>query len=835
VRIIVDLPVEPGVYTEQTPRGAKSQWKDADKVRFRYGLPEKIGGWTRLANVFIGLARKIWDWTSLDSRNWVGFGTEAKLYLVQDEVQTDITPMRSFGNLTNPFTTLITNPIVTVVHVNHGAQANDYVRYAGATAVGGLTINGQYKIVTVIDGDSYTINAGTPAGGSATGGGTVAYEYDITAGGSSAAFGQGWGVGPWGESTWNTPRVASSLLAPLRTWSMDNWGEDLMANPRGGSIYWWDRTTGPNARAALLVGAPIQATLIIISQRDLHMFAMGCTDAILNTFDPMLIRWCSRENFNDWIPSSSNTSGDLRVSSGSKIVAACKTRGELVLWTDKSVHQITYIGGQSVYGLTPMGENISILGPNAFVEVDSRVFFMTETDFYVYDGVPQPMPCMVRAYVFDNLNVFQKDKVFGGLNKTFNEVWFFYPAKANNVWIETDFSAGLNPAQYTVQTMAGTQRYSVALNGAGYVYLASYDNAGGETVNTYESIYMLRNAAMLATPLESEYEMMVVISDTTAFFGVAMDVIDLNSAADTLDDNIKALLVTVDLATSSMYFTKTDALGATSTLANAAGFYDLGLLATPISLTVGNTYAITMTRTNNTIKGYIYDEASGTNQLVATITLSAGEIAAYLGTGVAGAILRPSSQSADFNDTQLLSFRAAPAGVLIAQSAPGAAREVNRYVAFNYQEQHWTIGNMIRTAWHEKSPVYSKPYAAGPDNYLYQHETGSDDNGSALTAYAETYDMEIPESGENLMHVDQLIPDFLDLDGTVNIKLKGKKYPQGQVYQEKGPYPVTASTAKISTRIRGRQIALRIESTTTGAAWRMGTMRARIQPHGKRA
>lgn len=290
MRVIVDLPVEPGVYTEQTPRGAKSKWKAADKVRFRYGLPEKIGGWTRLANTFIGLARKIWDWTSLDSRNWVGFGTESKLYLVQDEVQTDITPMRSFGNLTNPFTTINTLTTVTVAHTNHGAQANDYVRYAGATAVGGLTIDGQYKIQTVIDGNSYTITAAAPAGSSATGGGTVAYEYDISAGGSSAAFGQGWGVGTWGGSTWNTPRTASSLLAPLRTWSMDNWGEDLMSNPRGGSIYWWDRTSGPNARAALLVGAPLQANLIIISQRDLHMFALGCTDAILNTFDPMLIR-----------------------------------------------------------------------------------------------------------------------------------------------------------------------------------------------------------------------------------------------------------------------------------------------------------------------------------------------------------------------------------------------------------------------------------------------------------------------------------------------------------------------------------------------------------------
>jgi hypothetical protein len=830
MRVIVDLPIEPGVFTEQTPRGAHSKWKTADKVRFRYGLPEKIGGWTRLANTFIGLARKIWDWTSLDSRNWVGFGTEAKLYLVQDEVQTDITPMRSFGNLTDPFTTTNTLTTVTVAHANHGAQANDYVRYAGATAVGGLTIDGQYKIQTVIDGNSYTITAATPASSSATGGGTVAYEYDISAGGSSAAFGQGWGVSTWGGSTWNTPRTASSLLAPLRTWSMDNWGEDLMSNPRGGSIYWWDRTSGPNARAALLVGAPLQANLIIISQRDLHMFALGCTDAILSIFDPMLIRWCSRENFNDWVPTNSNTSGDLRVSSGSKIVAACRTRGEIVLWTDKSVHQITYVGGSSVYGLTPMGENISILGPNAFVEVDSRVFFMTESDFFVYDGIPQPIPCMVRAYVFDNLNTFQKDKVFGALNKTFNEVWFFYPGKDASIWIETDFSVGLNGSQYTVQSMAGTQRYAVALNGAGYVYLSAYLAS-----QVYDATYTLRNAALLATPLESEYEAQFTLNGATGKFGVIIDMIDLAGTADTLADNVSGLVVNVEVSTNSMYFTKRSSAGVLSTLTNAAASYPLNALATPITLTTLRTYAITMTRTNDTIKGYLYDANTGTTQLVATITLSAAEIAAYLGTGNAGVIMRLTNQASTLDDARLLSFRAAPAGTLIGLGTIGVSNEVNRYVAYNYQEQHWTIGNLVRTAWHDKSPVYSKPYAAGPDSYLYQHETGTDDNGAALTAYVETYDMEIPEAGENLMHVDQLIPDFLDLDGTVNIKLRGKKYPQGQVYQEKGPYPVTQSTAKISTRIRGRQISLRIESTTIGVAWRMGTMRARIQPHGKRA
>ena len=827
---VEDLPIEAGVYTEQTARGAVGRWKDSDKVRFRYGLAEKIGGWVQVAGgQFIGLARRIWDWASLDTRLWVSMGTEAKLYLFQNSVYFDITPLRRLVTLVDPINTTISSDLVTITDASHGAQVGDYVRFSGANPVGGLTIDGEYQIQSVTDVNNYVIQDDQVATSSASGGGTVPTEYDISVGLSNTSFGVGWNTGTWSQETWNTPRTVSSTIELLRTWSLDNWGEDLIAVPRGGSIYWWDRGTGPSSRANVLPSAPESVNYMIISQRDRHMFALGCTDEFTGRFDPLLIRWCSKEDFGDWTPTSTNTAGDLRLYRGSAIQAAARTRGEIIVWTDVSVHQVNYLGGTAVYGIQTVGENVSILSPNAAIEVDYRVFFMAEADFYVYDGVLRVLPCDVRNRVYDNLTVSQKQKVFAGLNREFNEIWFFYPAKAEGVWGESDFTGGLNAGSYQAQTMSGTQRYEVTFNASGYVYLSTH------TASTvYDSLWQLQNNALIETPLESEYEASFTLNGTTCDAGVFIDINDFTGTADSGGDNVSALCVTVNAVANRMNFRKREALGTLADMDNAATFYDLSALTTPITLTDGRNYAITVRRSGNTITAWLYDEDSDTNQQVAAVALSAGEQAFFTGSGVAGVALRTQLQVLQTDDFRLRSFRFAPAGELMAQGEVGVSSEVNSYAVFNYQESTWAVGSMVRTAWADRSPVFNKPYAAGTDMYLYQHETGADENGAAMNAYIESYDMEIPNAGEYLMHVDQLIPDFLDLAGTVDVTLKGKRYPQVPTYQEKGPYTVSPTTRKISTRIRGRQIALRIESDSVGDKWRMGTMRGRMMAHGKR-
>lgn len=830
---LVDLPVEAGVYTEQTARGATGRWKDSDKIRFRYGLVEKIGGWEQVATaMFIGLARRLWDWVSLDSRKWIGIGTESKLYLWQGGALTDITPLRRHVILTDPIDTDSGSDVVTITDAGHGAAEGDYVRISGANAVGGIIVDGQYRIDDIIDSISYEVIDDQTAGSTANGGGQVTFDYDIHVGLGSAAFGIGWGTGTWSQETWNTPRTVSSTVRPLRTWSLDNWGEDLIAVPRKGSMYWWDRGTGQNARANVLINAPENVNYMIISQRDRHLFALGCTDLFTNKFDPLLIRWCSREDFGDWEPTAVNTSGDLRLYRGSEIQAAVRTRGEILVFTDVSVHQINFIGGTAIYGIQAVGENVSILGPNAAIEVDYRVYFMAEADFYIYDGVLRVLPCDVRNLVYDNLNVFQKDKAFAGLNRRFNEIWFFYPGKDTEVWVESDFAASADTSNYAIQTWAGSGPfYEVGFNAAGYTEIID-----DSVSSTYDLVWLRQSTASIATPFDMDLEVTFKLDNgiTSRWVGAVLNAEDISAAEGATGDNISGLTIAVNKGLNFLRLYQRNA-GNDVQLANGSLGVDLSTLPTPVTLADDVEYGLTITRTATAVKSTLYDPVTDTKQTVETITLTGAEIARYPESGY-GVNLGAAQAIIDFAGVmQLIGLRAAPADVLTAQAGTGVSNEVNRYVVYNYEEETWAVGAMARTAWADTSPVFNTPYAANTDMFLYQHEVGTDDDGAAITAYVESYDIEIPEAGDYFMHVDKLIPDFLELQGTVNLTLKGKKYPHVDDYTVKGPYPVTPSVNKVSTRMRARQLALRLESDQIGDRWRMGTMRARVVPHGKRA
>jgi hypothetical protein len=834
---LVDLELNAGIYTEQTARGARGYWKDADKVRFRYGLPEKIGGWRALAGQLLGLARRLWDWSSLDARNWAAIGTEVKLYLAHNNAYYDITPERRLVALTDPFDTVNGSAIVTVTDVAHGAQSGDYVRFAGATTVAGLDLDGEYQI-TVVDVDSYTITAPATASATASGGGSVSASYDISVGRSSTGFGTGWGTGTWSADTWGTPRTSSSTVERLRTWSLDNWGEDLIANPRGGGIYWWDRSTGASARATLLSGAPARVNFAIISQRDRHLFAMGATDEVTGQFDPLLIRWCSSEDFNDWVPSDLNSAGDLRIYSGSEIVTAVRSRGEIVVCTDTAVHQVQYVGGNEIYGITVIGENVSIVGPNAAIAIDSRVFLMAESDFYLYDGLLRPIPCPVRNLVYQNLNVFQKDKVFCGLNREFNEIWWFYPAKDAAVWLSTDFSegfaAGYAQQSETLAMPGDPPLYQVSFNAAGYLYLSESPAAAA-----LDAVYLLDASAATAviSPDEAEYEAVFSLNGVAdQDFGVFVEATDLAGTAGTAADNLNGLWAYLNADDNTLALGKNVA-GVSAALTNdSLGPVDLTTLPVPVTLAAGQRYGLILRRSAGALSAYLWDAAGDTTQLVVTVALHAAELVLFPGTAQRAGFnfQRHGSASAD-DQVRLLSFRAAGATVITDSTQRGAAVEVNRYVAFNYEESAWTVGALARTAWADRSPMFNRPYAAGVDSTLYLHETGSDANGQPLPAYIDSHDMEVPEAGQQFMHVSRLVPDFLRLVGGVDLTVRSKRYSQADSYVTKGVYPITSATEKVSVRARGRQISLRISSDQLGDSWRMGTLRAVVQPDGERS
>lgn len=823
---IVNLAYNPGIYTEQTERGAMGFWRDGDKVRWRKGLAEKIGGWVRLQQQFQGTARRLRDWTSLDNKQWSAIATEKKLYLWQQgspPTLYDITPLRDEGTLTAPFDTTLGSAIVNVNDVSHGAQVGDFVRFTGAIAGGGITIDGEYEVATIVDQDNYTIVHSSAATSTATNtGGTVGYEYDISVGATSATVATGFGTGPWSAEGYGNARSSSTLVLDLRTWSLDNWGEDLLACPRGGAIYWWDRSKGTGTRAVALGGdAPQINQAVIISQRDRHVIALGAYDYFNEAIDPLLIRWSSTEDLNDWVPTSTNTSGDLRLYSGSRIVTAVRSRLELVVFTDVSVHTLPFVGGFDVFGLNIVGENVSILGPNCAVPVDSRVFFMAEADFYVYDGIVRTQPCNVRNYVYENLNVAQKDKIYGGLNREFNEVWWFYPSFDPDAWIQQSFELGLPPG-YSLPTATGTLGFSYVFASDGYAEVSATAN------NQYEHDYLLTNDEPILTPLEAEYAVELDVNPSigmgTGLAGVSFLRTDLTGTADTHADDCQQWMVELDYANDLVQIVKKEGaapVAPDNLMGNTTGFTAL----TGSAMATGQKYIITVQVDTPQITVFVDG-----NQAF-QFDMSTAELALFTG-GTFGLHMRASAT----NDSQYRFYNVAagPVGVLTAADFDISPVEVNRYVAFNYEENHWTVGKLSRTAWADRSPLLEKPYAAGTDGYLYQHETGTDDNGAAMEAFVESYDMEIPGAGEYLMHVDQIIPDFLELEGQVDLYLTGRKYPQDTNRIRKGPYAIIPGTRKISTRMRARQVALRVESSRTGDKWRFGTWRGRAGPHGRR-
>lgn len=434
----VEFGVAPGLFTNATDRAGKNRWKDCQWVRWHKGYAEKMGGYGRQvlsgsnSGVYLGVARALHDWSAIDSQQFIGVGTHLKLYLVNTGTLYDITPVRKTSNLANPFTTANGTPTVTVVDVDNRANVGDYITITDATAVGGLTLSGPYPVVSVVNADTYTITAAGNASSTATGGGNPSIAYDIYPGLADNGELLGYGTGTYGSSTYGTPRApGSGIPAKLRTWSLDNWGEDLIASPSKGGIYWWDRTTGPSSRALLLDNAPTDVLRVLLNADSGYVIALGCSDLSVSTnFDPMLVRWCKRGDFTVWQPDSndgSSAAGFYRLGKGSRIVTGAATRTQNLIWTDNRLYGMDFNG--SGFGFADKGK-CKIVGPNAMVDVNGTIYFWGFDDFFTYDGTLQTMPCDVWTVVMQDFNRAQAEKVFGASYSTKNEVTWYYPSQS---------------------------------------------------------------------------------------------------------------------------------------------------------------------------------------------------------------------------------------------------------------------------------------------------------------------------------------------------------------------------------------------------------------------
>ena len=518
---LTKLQFRPGVNRETTSYSNEGGWFDCDKVRFRFGTPEKIGGWEKLSGQsFLGTARALHPFVALDGTSYLGVGTHLKYYLEEGGGYNDITPLRvttAAGAAT--FAATNGSSTITVTDADHGCNENDFVTFSGAASLGGLVtaavLNQEYQIFNIVSTSAYQIKARavatvaqitvagqyTPtlivANGSDTGngGGSVVCKYQIVTGLDTTVSGTGWGAGTYSRGTWGSGASLTAVGDILRIWTHDNFGEDLIINVRDGGIYYWDKSTSssPYARAVALsdlAGAdattPTIAKQVLISDRDRHVIVFGC-DAQNNigVQDPLLIRFSDQENPLVWTAQPTNTAGDLRIGTGSEIITAVETRQQILVFTDRSLHAMQYLGPPFTFGISLISENITVASPLSAIAVDDSVYWMGEEEFYVYTGQVQKLPCSVRSYVFGDFNTSQSEKVTAAVNSSFSEIWWFYPSagsETNDKYVVFNYQ---EQAWYygTIARSAwidrGIAQYPISAGLDGYLYYHEFGQDDG--------------------------------------------------------------------------------------------------------------------------------------------------------------------------------------------------------------------------------------------------------------------------------------------------------------------------------------------------------------------
>jgi hypothetical protein len=550
-------------------------WSDSDKVRFRSNFPEKIGGWqVAIGQAFLGTARNLFPFSDLTGNYFLGIGTNLKYYIERGGSLYDITPNRTTITQSNPFSTTNGSTSVVVNIPSHGANEGDFVTFSGASAVGGLTLNGEYQIDSVLTSATFTITAASAASSTATGGGSVTAVFQINTGLDTTLYANGWGAGTWGgilpgtsvtftgsisgttltvssvvsgtlgigqlvtgsgvsasppgsaatyitalgtgtggagtytvnvsqtvSSTtmfafsgtgWGSPSNTQVAGTRLRLWSADNFGQDLVINPRDAAIYYWSNSGGLGTRAVLLSSFPGAANVpgisrqIIVSDLDRKVIAFGCTDIVTGVQDRLLIRWSDTENPAVWTPLETNSAGGIRIPTGSEFISALETKQEILVWTDDSVHSLKYIGAPFEYSIARIGMT-SLAAPNAVASANDVTFWMGQNGFFQYDGRLVGLPCSVKDFVFNNINWDQAEKITAGSNMAFNEVWWFYPSadsSENNRYVLYNYNEkawAVGSIERTAWIDRSIEDYPRAASTDGYVYFHEIGQDDGST------------------------------------------------------------------------------------------------------------------------------------------------------------------------------------------------------------------------------------------------------------------------------------------------------------------------------------------------------------------
>jgi hypothetical protein len=509
---LVNFRPTPGINKEVTDYTGEGKWTDGDNVRFFQGLPQKIKGWEKfISTTLVGVARDQHAWVALDGTRYDAVGTDRKLYVIEEGIAHDITPIRETQALTDPFTTNATTTVV-VTDTNHGARVGDFVTFDSFSTIDGLDMNKEFEITSVANNNAYTVTTTSAASGSTSGGGgsgNAAYQINIGPEFSVPAY--GWGTDSWGSSTWGTPSTTSTVTLEARQWSLDNFGEDLIATVLNGGAFRWDTSSGVATRAVAITNAPTASRLSLVSTPDRHLLFMG-TEKTIGTpgsQDDLLIRFSDQEDINTYQPTAENTAGSLRVADGSRIMAAERSRGQILVWTDTSLHSMQFIGPPFTFGLRQLGQNCGIIGSHAGVDLNGISYWMSQDSFYLFDGTVKKLPCTVEQYVFDNINITGSENAFAGHNGEFNEIlWFYNRTGSDQInavvaynyleqtwwigsldrtsWIDREVYDNPVGSEYLATTTANNETISGLTDGATQMYLHEVgNNADGAAMTAF--------------------------------------------------------------------------------------------------------------------------------------------------------------------------------------------------------------------------------------------------------------------------------------------------------------------------------------------------------------
>jgi len=430
----------PGFHRESTQYAEEGKWYDGNRVRFRVGKPENLRGYNKAIDTpYTGIARDIITWSDNDTKKFLSFGTEKFLYAVKSNELYDITPFVSAIALTSVFDTSAGSPLVVVSITSHGVSVNDRIFISSATSIGnsGILLSGEYSIVAVDNLNSFTISATTTATNTVIQGGTADIEFILPTENTVPIQGTGYGAGVYnagvsttGQRAWNEPAAEGAITFLNSQWSLDNWGEDMVACRRGGRIFYFDADSSITPERSVVISAsPSINNAIKVSPNDRHLISFGTNEFGTGSYNPMLVRWSDQEDYTNWTPSISSTSGEVVLTGGTEIIGSIRSRNAIHVWTNTAMYTQQYVGPPFTFSFQQVGTNCGLIAPHAAVDVDGISYWMGEDNFYAFDGRVRNLECTVRRYLYDSFNMVNKDKVFAGVNSEFNEIMWLYPSE----------------------------------------------------------------------------------------------------------------------------------------------------------------------------------------------------------------------------------------------------------------------------------------------------------------------------------------------------------------------------------------------------------------------